>query len=472
MCYAPENTLAAFEIAIRQGTYRIELDVRSSRDGCLVLMHDATVDRMTDGHGRLADLTLDELKRLTVGGSERIPTFEETLAAMKGRCKLLVEIKDHGIADEVVRLIRQAGMTADCTISSFDEGELVRVKQLDPSIATAYFLTEPKPFDPQDVIGRLGASLLVVWPRAAVPEQIAAAKAAGMQVRCGFGDTMGYEQTAEQFRRMADMGVDEMACGRPDWIARMAAEYAAGASPRPAWYEQLGDALGRRYLEYPFARGTEQEISFLKERALVRPGLRVLDVGCGAGRHARALAALGCEVTGIDISTGLLHAAEELAREDGVRVRFMRLDARALPFQDEFDLALCVCEGAFGLTDSEEEDLAILHGIRRALVPGGRLVLTAINALSVARNRGIHPGSELLDVAAMTTRERIRTTDAQGRPVEVEGWTRAYTPRELKLLCRIAGLALDAVHGVTAGHWEAKPLDLDDIEVMILAHRT
>lgn len=244
-----------------------------------------------------------------------------------------------------------------------------------------------------------------------------------------------------------------------------------GGRLRPAWYEQLGDALGRRYLEFPFARGTEQEIQFLEAQGLVQAGLRVLDVGCGAGRHAIALAGRGCRVTGIDISTGLLRAAEELAREAGVQAQFLRIDARAMTFTEQFDLALCVCEGAFGLTDSEEEDLEILRGIRRALVPGGRLVLTAINALSVARNRGVSPASVLLDVETMTSRERIRTTDAQGRPIEVEGWTRAYTARELRLLCCIAGLEVDAVYGVTAGHWEAKPLDLDDLEIMILGHR-
>src|SRR5205085_2136252 len=163
MCYAPENTLAAFEKAIELGTYRIELDVRRSRDGQIVLMHDATVDRTTNGSGRVADLTLDELKRLKVGGTEAIPTLAETLRCAQGRCKLLVEIKDEGITDQVVALIEAAGMVEDCTISSFNEETLRRVKELNPQLATAYFLIEPKPFNADEVVARLGVSLLIVW---------------------------------------------------------------------------------------------------------------------------------------------------------------------------------------------------------------------------------------------------------------------------------------------------------------------
>jgi glycerophosphoryl diester phosphodiesterase len=226
MCHAPENTLAAFERAIELGTYRIELDVRRCHDEHIVVMHDATVDRTTDGKGRVTDLTLEELKRLRVGGTdETVPTLWETLLCVRERSRLLVEIKEAGLADDVVAQIIEAGMADDCTIASFLEEELHRVKVCDPQFATAYFLTEPKPIDLEEVVARLGIRLLVVWPRAASPEVITTAKRCGLHVRCGFRDDMTYEETFASFRRLADLGVDEMACGRPDWIKQMADEY-------------------------------------------------------------------------------------------------------------------------------------------------------------------------------------------------------------------------------------------------------
>jgi glycerophosphoryl diester phosphodiesterase len=231
MCHAPENTLAAFEKAIEFGTYRIEFDVRRCGSGEIVVMHDAALDRTTDATGPVAARTLTELKRVKVGGTEPIPTLEETLACAKGRARLLVEIKEPGLAEDVVARITAAGMTDACTIASFHEDELLRVKALDPpGVATAYFLTEPKPFDAEEIVARFGVALLVVWPRAASAEIIAAAKRAGLDVRCGFRDDLTYEETWTLFRQMADWGVDEMACGRPDWIRRMSDDYAAAAS--------------------------------------------------------------------------------------------------------------------------------------------------------------------------------------------------------------------------------------------------
>ena len=97
---APENTLAACAESIRQGVDALEIDVRATADGVPVLMHDETVDRTTDGHGRVANLTLDRLKRLDAGTwfsprfrGERVATLEETLDLARGRCGVNIELK-------------------------------------------------------------------------------------------------------------------------------------------------------------------------------------------------------------------------------------------------------------------------------------------------------------------------------------------------------------------------------------------
>ena len=225
MCHAPENTLAAFEKAIAFDTYRIEFDVRRSRDCEIVVMHDTTVDRTTDGTGKVADLTLEGLRQLKVGGSEPIPTFRETLNCIRGRSLLLVELKDSDITDQVVDLIKAADMIDVCTLSSFDEDCLRRAKEICPELSRAAFFVKPGTLDVQDKINNLGIDMLIVWPQTATPDHIAQARQNGLQVRCGYPDNMSYEESYDLFKRLADAGVDEYSCGRPDWIGRMIEAY-------------------------------------------------------------------------------------------------------------------------------------------------------------------------------------------------------------------------------------------------------
>src|SRR5690349_25179633 len=112
------------------------------------------------------------------------------------------------------------------------------------------------------------------------------------------------------------------------------------------WFEPLAEHMGRAYLRYSFTKGTEQEVDFLVDVLELEPGMRVLDVGCGPGRHAHALGRRGIEVLGVDIAERFV----EVARQTGTPgVTFERLDARALPFEAEFDAVISLCQGAVGL---------------------------------------------------------------------------------------------------------------------------
>ena len=105
------------------------------------------------------------------------------------------------------------------------------------------------------------------------------------------------------------------------------------------WFEGLADHLGSAYLRYSFTKGTEQEVEFLVGALGLGPGTRVLDVGCGPGRHSLALAARGIEVVGVDISQRFVDLAT--AATPAVHpARFERLDARTLPVDAEFDAAI------------------------------------------------------------------------------------------------------------------------------------
>src|SRR3954452_5296438 len=147
MGYAPENTFAAFELAVAQGADMIEMDVHLTADNQCVVIHDETLERTTDGHGLVGEMTLAELQRFDAGswfGSEfagqHIPSLDEVLAWGHGRAIMNIEIKAdpvpyEGIEARVVDLIRRHGMQDDVILISFDHRAIKRVKALAPEIA-------------------------------------------------------------------------------------------------------------------------------------------------------------------------------------------------------------------------------------------------------------------------------------------------------------------------------------------------
>ncbi|GAA1006609.1 glycerophosphodiester phosphodiesterase [Streptomyces sp. F-3] len=131
----PENTLRSFVAAQQAGLDVIELDLHLSKDGALVVMHDAEVDRTTDGSGAIADKTLAELRSLDAGRGERVPVFEEVLDAV--RTPLQAEIKDVAAARALGEVMRQRDLTSRVEVSSFHDEALVEIARLVPGVRTA-----------------------------------------------------------------------------------------------------------------------------------------------------------------------------------------------------------------------------------------------------------------------------------------------------------------------------------------------
>jgi len=150
----PENTISAFRAAIDVGADMCELDVQLSRDGAVVVIHDETVERTTGGKGEVAELTLEELKRLDAGAKfkdgafkgERIPTLDEVFAVTSGKCGLNIELKAGGLEHQVAQIMQARNALGDSIVSSFDWEYLKKIRQLHFNIRVG-LLAEEKPVE-------------------------------------------------------------------------------------------------------------------------------------------------------------------------------------------------------------------------------------------------------------------------------------------------------------------------------------
>lgn len=128
-----ENTLGSINRAIELGVDFVEIDLRRTRDGHLVLLHDERVDRTTNGAGAIASLTLNQVRRLKTRDGQYIPTLEEALDLADRRVGLMLELKTAGLAEPVVETVRRARFSRDIIYASFLHSELSRLRRLVPS---------------------------------------------------------------------------------------------------------------------------------------------------------------------------------------------------------------------------------------------------------------------------------------------------------------------------------------------------
>jgi SAM-dependent methyltransferase len=238
-------------------------------------------------------------------------------------------------------------------------------------------------------------------------------------------------------------------------------------------WEAFFDEHAPIYEENIFTKNTVREVDFLLEDLGVAPGGAILDVGCGTGRHDVELAKRGYAVTGLDLSAAMLAQAASAAGRAGVSVELIHADATQFSFPGRFDAAICLCEGAFGLLgagdDPIEQPLSILRNISRSLKPHAKALFTVLNAVAMLRwnqNTDVAEGRfdplTLVATSAHAPREGLPAVTVRER---------GFVPSELVLLFRLAGMSVVNMWGGTAGNWGRRPLDLDEIEIMIVARQ-
>lgn len=216
--YAPENTRAAFDLAIAMGASAIETDLRMTIDGAVVLFHDATVDRVTNGHGPVDDHTLAELRSLTVGADaesgpqHQVLTLDELLDEYATRTQLVLEIKDARVTEPLLDRLRARGLAESVTITSFLWYPLLTVREQAPDLAVG-FLTPT--FDDDIMMRSHRRGFQQVCPHVSqlTAHRVRQAKARGLRVRA-----FGIEHRF-QIERLFETGVDGATANWPDWIA-------------------------------------------------------------------------------------------------------------------------------------------------------------------------------------------------------------------------------------------------------------
>jgi glycerophosphoryl diester phosphodiesterase len=197
--HRPENTLAAFVSALELGADLMECDIQLTRDGHVVVLHDPTVDRTTNGRGRVREMTLAEVRQLSAGypvrfgsafSGERVPTLAETLGLLRDRARLLVEIKsesvthdgDGGIEALTVAEVRRAGMEKDVALISFDRRALLRCRRLAPEIARGHVFSRGQPGEMLAGAREAGCEVLLPEKRMLSDELRDRAREAGVKV--------------------------------------------------------------------------------------------------------------------------------------------------------------------------------------------------------------------------------------------------------------------------------------------------
>jgi len=250
------------------------------------------------------------------------------------------------------------------------------------------------------------------------------------------------------------------------------------------WYEELFANYGQKYDQERFAQGTIGECDFIEQEVGFNKVTRILDIGCGTGRHAIELARRGYRVTGIDLSWSQLKRAEEKATALNVEVDFRQGDARRLMFEQEFDLAIMLCEGAFPLMETDEMNYEILHNAAKALVPGGKFILTTLNGLfPLFNSMQAFFAAETNETDAqysrhsfdlMTFRDHNVTTfeDDDGNKGELVCNERYYVPSEMTWLLKSLGFVNIGIFGAKLGAFSrSDQLTTKDFEMLVVAEK-
>ncbi|NDJ59978.1 MAG: class I SAM-dependent methyltransferase [Chloroflexi bacterium] len=236
------------------------------------------------------------------------------------------------------------------------------------------------------------------------------------------------------------------------------------------------DRHASKYMDEPFVKGTQAEVDFLIAHLNLTTDQRILDMGCGTGRHALELGRRGYHVTGVDLSGGMLAQARQIMQAEGITtLTFQQADATRYTTAAPFDRIYCVCEGSLGLvgagSDPHEHDMAILRNLYDALKPGGRMLITVLNAMRHIRQyQQADVEAGIFDPVTLTEAGTLSTGEGDD-VVEIDTVERGFVIPQLRLILQVVGFEVEHIGGGTAGNWGIRPLQLDEYEILAVVNK-
>lgn len=214
----PENTLRSFRRAIEIGVDYVEFDVHRCKSGELVVIHDETVDRTTNGKGAVAELTLQELKKLDAGKGERIPTLQETIDCCNGKAKMQIELKAFGLEEDTVAAIEKNSIAAEVVVISFYHEGIKKIKEVAETrkirIKTGALIVG-NPVNASEIAKAAKADYISANQNFTDERMVKNLKNAGI------GIVVWNCDTEKDIKRLAALGVDVIGSNKPDLLIKV-----------------------------------------------------------------------------------------------------------------------------------------------------------------------------------------------------------------------------------------------------------
>lgn len=250
------------------------------------------------------------------------------------------------------------------------------------------------------------------------------------------------------------------------------------------WYEELFDNYGKQYDKESFTQGTMGECDFIEKELNYDKSLRLVDIGCGTGRHAIELTKRGYSVTGIDLSEAQLKIAREKAALNNLKIDFFKHDARNLPFENQFDAAIMLCEGGFPLMETDEMNFEILKNVTKSLKNSAKFIFTTLNGLfplfhsiddfhgDGTNEAGAHYKSDSFDLMTMRDYNMTTYTDDDGQEHKLSCSERYYLPSEITWLLKSLGFKKIDIFGAKLGAFSrTDKLTAEDYEMLVVTEK-